>query len=216
MWAFRLAPYPHLNPIPCGKQPEKDLWLRVSSWEDLLWKFRVGADADKVTMLIWNKNLAYKGVFNMNKSIFHEGQWHCSKLQLYFICQYSHESPSHRHGYQTAVNNGFNIPSPSVRHFLGMYLPRPGSAPDLYHWTRQTRSLLIWSCGRIIMAPRRCVQIPGNSWTLPYTAKGTSAGLIKLWSWCSTDFPALPSGLNIITHGLHVPGKKTSLEGQCR
>ena len=34
---------------------------------------------------------------------------------------------SHRHGFQTAVNNGFNIPSPSVRNFLGITCHVPGS-----------------------------------------------------------------------------------------
>lgn len=44
------------------------------------------ADADKVTLLILRKNFAcFKGVFDMNKSIFQKGQPHCSKLKPYSI-----------------------------------------------------------------------------------------------------------------------------------
>lgn len=40
------------------------------SGEGLLGKFRVGANADKVIMLISRNNLTCKGVFNMNTFIF--------------------------------------------------------------------------------------------------------------------------------------------------
>lgn len=93
MWAFGINSLSSFRSNSLWKQPVERFMTEGISWEDLLWKFRVGADADKVTILILSKDSAYKGVFNMNKSIFCEGQQNCSKLQLYLVWQYSQESP---------------------------------------------------------------------------------------------------------------------------
>ena len=187
MWAFRISSLSSFKSNSLWKQPGERFMAEGISWEDLLSKFRVGADADKVTMLIWNKNLACKGVFNVNKSIFHEGQWHCSKLQLYFICQYSHESPltDMVTRLQWTMDLIFFHPA-SVRHFLGMYLPCARVCVRFWTYTTEQDKQGPCSFGAVvgwIMAPRD-VSKSLKFMNITLYSKGDFAGLIKLRILC--------------------------------
>lgn len=91
VWIFEIDFLSSFRTNSLWKQPVERLIAREHLVERFILKVQGWADADKVTLLFPRKNSACcKGVFSMNKSIFHKGWKHWSILQLYFIWPHSH------------------------------------------------------------------------------------------------------------------------------